>query len=84
VPQRRPRDTSKADEILVCLITDGQADIPAAERGNIDKPTDKYTPRDYYGNGFYLELPPFNLDLEVVCEYRIPSGEVLRTVLIES
>lgn len=66
------------------LITDGQADIPAAERRNIDKPTDKYTPRDYYGNGFYLELPPFNLDLEVVCEYRIPSGEVLRTVLIES
>jgi SAM-dependent methyltransferase len=66
------------------LITDGQADIPAAERRNIDKPTDKYTPRDYYGNGFYLELPPFNLALEVVCEYQIPSGEILRTVLIES
>lgn len=26
----------------------------------------------------------FNLDLEVVCGYRIPSGEILRTVLIES
>jgi hypothetical protein len=28
-------------------------------------------------------VPPFNLNLKVVCKYRIPSGEILRTVLIE-
>ncbi|MFE9098033.1 hypothetical protein [Streptomyces sp. NPDC007264] len=65
------------------LITDGQADIPAAERRNIDKPTGKYTPRDLYGNGFYLELEPFDVRLDVVQEYRIPSGELIRTVLLE-
>ncbi|WP_055494455.1 class I SAM-dependent methyltransferase [Streptomyces sp. TP-A0356] len=65
------------------LITDGQADIPADQRRNIDKPTGKYTPRDLYGNGFYLELEPFNVSLDVVQEYRIPSGELIRTVLLE-
>ncbi|MFC8532445.1 hypothetical protein [Streptomyces sp. NPDC057249] len=65
------------------LITDGQADIPAGERRNIDKPTGKHTPRDLYGNGFYLELEPFNVDLEVVHEYGLPSGELIRTVLLE-
>lgn len=65
------------------LITDGQADIPTGERRNIDKLTGKYTPRDLHGNGFYLELEPFNVDLEVVQEYQIPSGELIRTVLIE-
>lgn len=65
------------------IVTDGQADIPIGERANIDKPTGKYTPRDLFGNGFYLELPPFNLDLQVVCEYQIPSGEIIRTVLVE-
>lgn len=65
------------------LVTDGQADIPPAERRNIDKPTDNFTRRDYYNNGFYLELPPFNLDLKVVNEYRLPSGELIRTVLLE-
>jgi SAM-dependent methyltransferase len=73
----------KLQKYRYALITDGQAAIAPAERRNIDKPTGKYTPRDYYDNGFYLELPPFNLNLEVVCEYQIPSGEILRTVLIE-
>jgi SAM-dependent methyltransferase len=66
------------------LITDGQPDLPPEQHRNVDKPTDKYTRRDYYGTGFYLELPPFSLDLDVVHEYRLPSGEVMRTVLIES
>lgn len=64
------------------LITDGQADIPPTERRNIDKPTGKYTPRDLFGNGFYLELEPFLVDLKVVQEYRIPTGELIRTVLL--
>jgi hypothetical protein len=65
------------------LATDGQADIPVEEHRNIDKPTGKYTPRDLFNNGFYLELEPFNLDVQVVSEYRLPSGEIIRTVLIE-
>lgn len=65
------------------LITDGQADIEPSARRNINKQTDKYTRRDYYNNGFYLELPPFNLDLKVVHEYLLPSGELVRTVLLE-
>ncbi len=74
----------KLDQYRYVLITDGQADIDPSARRNIDKKTDKYTRRDYYNNGFYLELPPFELDLTVVCEYRIPSGEIIRTVLLES
>lgn len=66
------------------LITDGQPDLPLEERRNVDKPTDKYTRRDYYGSGFYLELPPFSLDLKVVHEYLLTTGEVMRTVLIEN
>jgi len=65
------------------LITDGQPNIPPAERQNIDKKTDKYTRGDYYNNGFYLELPPFNLDVKVVHEYELPSTELIRTVLLE-
>jgi hypothetical protein len=64
------------------LVTDGQPDLPPSERRNIDRPTGKYTPRDLYGAGFYLELPPFNQELRVVCEHRLPSGEILRTVLM--
>jgi perosamine synthetase len=66
------------------LITDGQPDLAPGQRRNVDKPTDKYTRRDYYGTGFYLELPPFDLDLRVVHEYRLPTGEVMRTVLIDN
>ncbi len=64
------------------LVTDGQPDLPTEQRGNVDRPTGKYTPRDLYGVGFYLELPPFSLDLTVVCEYPLLSGEIVRTVLI--
>lgn len=64
------------------LATDGQPDLPPGERRNIDRPTGKYTPRDLYGAGFYLELPPFDLELSVVCEYLLASGEIIRTVLI--
>ena len=73
----------KLKQYCYVLITDGQADIDPSERRNINKKTDKYTPRDYYNNGFYLELPPFNLDLTVVQEYQLPSGELVRTVLLE-
>jgi SAM-dependent methyltransferase len=65
------------------LVTDGQADIEPSAHCNINKKTDKYTRRDYYNNGFYLELPPFNLNLKVVHEYALPSGELVRTVLLE-
>jgi len=74
----------KLDQYRYVLITDGQADIDLSERMNIDKRTDKYTRRDYYNNCFYLELPPFQLDVTVVCEYQIPSGEIIRTVLWEN
>lgn len=73
----------KLKQYRYVLVTDGQPPFTPASRRNIDKPTDKYTPRDHYNAGFYLELPPFSLDLEVVCEYQVPSGEILRTVLIE-
>lgn len=74
----------KLGQYRYVLITDGQADIHPSERRNIDKKTDKYTRRDYYNNGFYLELPPFNLDVKVVCEYKIPSGEIIRTMLLDN
>lgn len=64
------------------LITDGQADLPREQRRNVDQPTGKYTPRDLHGAGFYLELPPFELPVEVVSEYALPSGEIIRTVLL--
>ena len=38
----------KLEKYRYAFITDGQPDIFTAERRNIDKPTDKYTPRDYY------------------------------------
>ncbi len=78
------RILKKLDRYRYVLITDGQADIAPHERRNMDKPTDKYTRRDYYNNGCYLELPPFNLDVSVVCQYRIPSGELIRTVLLDN
>lgn len=65
------------------LVTDGQPKATVGERLNLDKPTDKYTPRDWHGTGFWLELPPFDLDLEVLCEHELTDGEVMRTVLIE-
>jgi hypothetical protein len=73
----------KLKQYRYVLITDGQADIDASGRRNINKRTDKYTRRDYYNNGFYLELPPFNLDLKVVNQHQLPSGELVRTVLLE-
>ena len=65
------------------LITDGQPDIPKEARRNIDKKTDKYTRQDYYNNGFYLELAPYNLDLEILIEHKLLSGEIMRTVLLD-
>jgi SAM-dependent methyltransferase len=65
------------------IATDGQPKTPVAERRNIDKPTDKYTPRDWHGTGFWLELAPFNLDVTVLCEHELPDGECMRTVLLQ-
>jgi hypothetical protein len=73
----------KLKQYKYVLITDGQANIPVAERKNIDKKTDKFTRGDYYNNGFYLELPPFNLNLTVLQEYELPSTEIIRTVLLQ-
>lgn len=64
------------------LVTDGQPDIPPGQRHNVDKPTDKYTPKDWYGTGFWLELPPFSREIDVLCEQPLPKGEVMRTVLL--
>lgn len=72
----------KLDQYRYVLVTDGQPDVPPDQRKNIDKPTDKYTRQDYYGTGFYLELPPYNRALEVLLEHPLPSGEVMRTVLL--
>jgi hypothetical protein len=63
------------------LITDGQPELDTGARRNIDKPTDKYTRQDYFGNGFWLELEPFSLPVEEVHDYVLPSGEHIRTVL---
>ena len=73
----------KIKQYRYVLITDGQANIPVSSRLNKDKKTDKYTRGNYYNNGLYLEQPPFNLDLNVVHEYQLPSGELIRTVLLE-
>lgn len=73
---------AKITQYRYVLITDGQPAIPVDRRRNIDKPTDKYNRNDYYSNGFYLELPPYQLRLEVLLEDRLPSGEIMRTVLI--
>ncbi len=77
------RVLAKLRKYRYVLITDGQPALPLEQRRNVDKQTDKYTRRDYYGTGFYLELPPFSLDVEVVHEYPLATGEVMRTVLIE-
>ena len=75
---------NKLDRYRWVLITDGQVDIPSEKRRNIDKETGKCTPLDLYGNGFYLELEPFNLDVDVRLEYALPSGELIRTVLLDN
>jgi hypothetical protein len=48
----------------------------------VEKPTDRYT-CTYRGHGFWLKLPPHSLDATVVLEYALPSGEIMRTVLLE-
>jgi SAM-dependent methyltransferase len=65
------------------IIADGQPRVPPAERVNVDKPTDKFTPRDWHGTGFWLELPPFDLVLEVLCEHALTDDELMRTVVLE-
>jgi hypothetical protein len=72
----------KLQQYRYVLVTDGQPDLAPEERRNVDRSTGKYTPRDLYGTGFYLELPPFNQELRVVCEYQLASEEIIRTVLI--
>jgi hypothetical protein len=65
------------------LVTDGQPpSVPCEARRNVEKPTDRYT-RSYHRQGFWLELPPYSLNAEVVLEYPLPSGEIMRTVLLE-
>lgn len=75
------RVIEKLRQYELVLITDGQPELEPAARRNIDKPTDKYTRQDYYENGFWLELQPFSLPVEVVHDYVLPSGEHIRTVL---
>ena len=78
----------KLEQFDFVLITDGQAGTPPFRRRNIDKLTGISTRCIDYNNGLYLELPPFNIDVEVVLEYAIddsqPPGEILRTVLIDN
>jgi SAM-dependent methyltransferase len=76
------RVLAKLGKYRYVIATDGQPHIPEEARRNIDKKTDKYTRHDYYNNGFYLELPPYNLNIEVLLEHQLPSGEIMRTVLL--
>lgn len=64
------------------LITDGQPEMEPSVRKNFDKPTDRFTRQDYFGSGLWLELEPYELDLEVVIENTLRSGEIMRTVLL--
>lgn len=78
----------KLSKYRFVLITDGQPNIHASQRHNVDKPTNGFT-RSYHGNGFYLELAPFCLNISVVHQYQTPegynsSGEIVRTVLLEN
>ncbi len=75
------RVIEKLRQYQFVLITDGQPEIEPVARRNIDKPTDKYTRQDYFENGFWLELEPFSLPVEVVHDYVLTSGEHIRTVL---
>lgn len=77
------RALAKLEKYPFVLVTDGQPDIPSDARRNIDKKTDKYTRHDYYNNGFYLELPPYNLNVEVLLEHKLSSGEIMRTLLLD-
>ncbi len=72
----------KLRQYPLVLITDGQPDIAPELRKNFDKPTDRYTRQDYFGAGLWFELEPYNLDLEVLLENTLPSGEIMRTVLL--
>jgi SAM-dependent methyltransferase len=74
----------KLERYRFVLITDGQPPGAAPrERRNVDKPTNRYT-RSHDRQGFWLELPPYSLEVEVVLEYPLPSGEIMRTVLLEN
>lgn len=78
------RVLAKLGRYQYVIATDGQPDIPKGDRRNIDKMTDRYTRQNYYNNGFYLELPPYNMSLEILLEHQLPSGEIMRTVLLDS
>lgn len=74
------RILAKLDRYQYVLITDGMPDIAPHERRNVDKSLDKY-PRP---GGLFLELPPFNKNVTEVLRYQLPSGEVIRTVLLDT
>lgn len=79
---------AKLGQYKFVLITDGQADIPEDRRRNLDMPAGHSTRALLYGNGLWLELAPFNLNISTALQYIIPigdsSGEVLRTVLLSN
>ena len=74
---------AKLPQYRYVLITDGQPQRSMEQCRNIDKPTNGLTRYNYFDSGFYLELPPFNLPVRTVLEYTLPSGEIMRTVLLE-
>jgi hypothetical protein len=49
---------------------------------NLDKPHGPDI-RLYDGSGVFLELPPFSLDVELLLETPLESGQILRSVLLE-
>lgn len=73
---------AKLKQYRFVIITDGQPEMEPAFRKNFDKPTDRFTRQDYFGGGLWLELAPYNLDIEVLLENTLPSGEVMRTILL--
>jgi hypothetical protein len=70
------------------LITEHLPGADRLERANLDKRTGPDT-RLAFGSGVYVELPPFNRDVETVLTTpvsvaRSQAGEILRTTLIEN
>lgn len=65
------------------LITDGLGVNYKNINQNAEIVTGRENVKDINGGGIRLELPPFNISLEVPLEYRV-SNEILRTIRIKN
>ncbi len=80
------RILDKLSAFRYVLITDGQAPIVPERRRNLNKPTGNHTRTGLFGNGLWLELPPFLLHAKVVLDYTVTDtirgDELMRTLLV--